>query len=242
MGSRALRPGQLVLSSTVSGSGRLGRAAGSNTGGCARGNRSRLHRPPYHKCAATTILDAAPRSMLRPLLTQSHLDVCLLSEITIRNIRGVYLHRFCKLNLIPPAIRPQESPCGGLTDRLTARLLSACCNLHELSMPGMPHLTRASVVAALTGCPSLRRLSLRGTMPSLKLGPALAQPASVLASTLCTIALHAHRLRANLRRLARGCRHAGATHCDGASRSLPHASGRRRPHRDPGAAPWAQIP
>ena len=63
------------------------------------------------------------------------------TSLAVRNARGAYRHRFCRFRLMPPAMRPHESACGGLTDAGASALLGACHNLKELQLVRPAKLT-----------------------------------------------------------------------------------------------------
>lgn len=72
-------------------------------------------------------------------------------------------HRFCRWHLCrPPSLHPFQSICGGLTDEGASALIRAAPNLRELHMPGMAHLTSATLTSLLRFCPSLHLVNLRG--------------------------------------------------------------------------------
>lgn len=83
-------------------------------------------------------------------------------EVHVRNALGAPRHKFCRWHLLGPNPHPFESACGGLLDAGSSALVRTCPNLEELHLPGMGHLTKATLVAVLRGCRSLRVLNLRG--------------------------------------------------------------------------------
>ena len=86
-----------------------------------------------------------------------------LSMIIRSPAASAHRHRFCRWHLCrPPSLHPFQSICGGLTDEGASALISAAPNLQELHIPGMAHLTSATLASLLRFCPSLRLVNLRG--------------------------------------------------------------------------------
>jgi hypothetical protein len=76
---------------------------------------------------------------------------------------SAHRHRFCRWHLCqPPSLHPFQSICGGLTDEGASALIRAAPHLQELHIPGMTHLTSATLASLIRCCPSLRVVNLRG--------------------------------------------------------------------------------
>ena len=85
------------------------------------------------------------------------------TEVRVKSKEGVAnRHRFCRYAVLPFR-HPFESACGSLLDAGASALLDACGHsLLRLHLPGMCHLTKASLIAVLRACPSLVELNVRG--------------------------------------------------------------------------------
>lgn len=75
---------------------------------------------------------------------------------------GAHRHRFCQLVLPDLHGNSFSAGCGGLLDAGARVLLRRCPSLRELSLPGMGHLTSATLACSLECCPLLETLVLRG--------------------------------------------------------------------------------
>ena len=85
------------------------------------------------------------------------------TEVRVRGKQGcAQRHRFCRFAVLP-FHNTFESSCGSLLDAGVNTMLDACGHsLLRLHLPGMCHLTKASVIAVLRSCPLLTELNLRG--------------------------------------------------------------------------------